>query len=180
MTGPRAGAEIDNPVPQELTTGEICSVSAVHFPERTKRIMTHAAATDHLSPRRAALRGALLTALFALGACSAGSVATPPASNAFFAQLSQSGLTGRYDPTGFEAHQVRKILGQVCANRGNLINYVEQPVDGGMAFSARCKGGSDVRFGTISVYRFGDNARITVPGYVEKWREAEVVRTISI
>ncbi|WP_299906942.1 hypothetical protein [uncultured Paracoccus sp.] len=131
--------------------------------------------------RRALLPGLLSASVLALAACTMTTGATnPPASNAFYAQLSQTGFSGRYDPAGFQPHEVQKALGEACAIRGNIVDYVEQPVDGAIAFRARCRGGTDVRLGTVSVYRYGNRARVVLPGYVEIMREDETVRTISL
>lgn len=143
--------------------------------------MPHALPTGRPSPRRAALAGALLASVLALGACATTTTtAGPPAANMFYAQITQTGVTGQYNPAGFDAVDVQKAMNETCAIRGSLINYVEQPVAGGMAFSARCRGGTDVRLGTVSVYRYGDRARVRLPGFVELWRESDVVRTISL
>lgn len=143
--------------------------------------MPHAPSTGRPSPRRAALAGALLGSILALGACAVTTTtANPPAANVFFAQITQTGVTGRYDPAGFDAVDVQKAMNETCAIRGSLVDYVEQPVAGGMAFTARCRGGTDVRLGTVSVHRYGDRARVRLPGFVELYRENEVVRTISL
>lgn len=142
--------------------------------------MSNAASNGQLSRRRPALPGLLLVSVLALGGCAVSVTSVPAGPNSFRADLGQNGLTGSYDPAGFQPHEVQKALNQACAIPGSLVDYAEQPVAGGVAFSARCRGGTDVRLGPITVYRYGNRARVVLPGYVELDRMGERVKTISL
>ena len=58
----------------------------------------------------------------------------------FHAKIGDGKLTGSYNPAGFTADEVRKLLATNC-NSGKLGFYGEQAQDGLISFNATCQGG---------------------------------------
>ena len=66
----------------------------------------------------------------------------------FHAKIGDGKLTGSYNPAGFTADEVRKLLATSC-NNGKLGSYGEQAQDGLMSFNATCQGGTTASSGAI-------------------------------
>ncbi|TRW99426.1 hypothetical protein FNJ84_01765 [Paracoccus sp. M683] len=132
------------------------------------------------TPRPATLTGSLLAACMVLGACTVNVGTAPSSPNFFYARLTQDGITGTYDPTGFSSAEVEKAISQICATR-RVTRYAEQPAaDGRIGFYGYCRGGSEVLMGTTTFNRIGNRLRIEVPGYAEKHRKGDQVWSISL
>ncbi|NHF73113.1 hypothetical protein [Paracoccus xiamenensis] len=112
--------------------------------------MRHSFRTGHI-----ALPALLVTAGLALGACGASS-SNP---NFFTVDFDGGKMTGRYNPAGFSADEVRGLLDDNCTG-GKLASYGEQPADTMIAFTATCQGGQRVGKGNAEIEKDGTGGAV--------------------
>lgn len=77
-----------------------------------------------------------------------------PSSNPNFFTVDYDGgkMTGRFNPAGFTADEVKKLLASDCTS-GKLASFGTQPVDTLMAFTATCQGPARVTSGNAEIQR---------------------------
>ena len=98
---------------------------------------------------------AFAVAAATLGACASSTDLARSNPNYFSADISAGRLTGQYNPSGFSTAEVRDLLAANCTG-GQLSGYGETPVDGLVAFTATCKGGTSAHGGSMEFERNGD------------------------
>lgn len=86
------------------------------------------------------------TVLFALAACSGGSSATEIStrnSGFFLGRVSESAMQGAYNPAGFTAAQVQKLVTETCAQDVLTGFNTQSRTDGLVSFAATCSAWRD-------------------------------------
>ena len=78
----------------------------------------------------------LILSCAALAGCGGSSSSNP---NFFTVDYDGGKMTGRYNPAGFTAEEVQKLLASDCVG-GKLASFGTQPVGTMMAFTATCPG----------------------------------------
>ncbi len=99
---------------------------------------------------------------------------------AFDMAISQNQLTGKYNPEGFNAEEVQKLLASNCASNmlGSFNEYPDSK--GQMAFGATCEGALTVPDGKMKVERVGNQAIIKGSTYNQNGEKSRGSRNIAL